>query len=283
MIIDLKSWNLWNQHLRSSWVHPLIEFISLWVWVWGEHLACMPMLINLAPPKMLGQQTGGWWIGILEKSKVYFSWNALKCIGANVVLTSCSGISEEEQNHKIQVTSWWQWRNDYTQLRRHFAVQLVNEEATTTTTPTTRTRTRTIRTRTTTTTNLKLVRFCGQVSHLGMYSYINTYIYKDIEYIKYTYIYIYDSLAEPFCLCLCSILEQHATNLSPTADWRSGTTQIYQQLLSLENVMPSTATESDGKKMSSLCDGRPKVWCEKERLIVIEMFKQPVSWWKMGV
>ena len=65
--------------------------------------------------------------------------------------------------------------------------------------------------------------------------------------------------------------------------WRSGTTQIYQQLLSLENVLPSTATESDGKKMSSLCDGRPTVWCEKESLVVIEMFKQPVSWWKMGV
>ena len=241
MIINLKSWNLWIIIFEA---HGFIRALSSFRFGFGFEVNILPVCRCWSTlhrqrcwdNKQVADELGS------ERSPRFTSpWNALKYnIGANVVLTSCSEISEEEQNHKIQVTSCWQWRNDYTQLRRHFAVQLVNEEATTTTTPTTtpttrtrtrtttRTRTRTIRTRTTTTTttNLKLVRFCGQVSHLGMYSYINTYIYKDIEYIKYTYIYIYDSLAEPFCLCLCSILEQHATNLSPTADWRSGTTQI---------------------------------------------------------
>ena len=61
-------------------------------------------------------------------------------MSANIVLTSCSEISEAEQNRKIHVPSWWQWRNDYAQLRRHFAVQLLNEEGTATTRTTTTTK-----------------------------------------------------------------------------------------------------------------------------------------------
>jgi hypothetical protein len=39
---------------------------------------------------------------------------------------------------------------------------------------------------------------------------------------------------------------------------RSGTTKIYQQLLGTETVIPS------GTPSSSLCEGRPLAWCQKD-------------------